>query len=146
MTVKLEKLSEEEIYSFMLSNSRSFDPPLDQRVDVEQYSSKLAKHATHFIQKDETTGELMSLAACYFNDSEKKKSYLSFICVQKDYLGSGLGKTLLEEVISYGKRKGFRELELEVDNSNFRAIKMYSKMDFFEIDQVDNSLIMRKKL
>lgn len=139
------KLSNIEIRSFLLRNDLLFNPPLSARLNFESYSLKLTTLAKHFYYRDEKN-LLTSFAACYFNDSKRHKAFLSFICVDKDSVGKGLGKMLLDEVIHYGIKHGFKELSLEVDQSNTKAIDFYMRYGFELLKRTETSIMLIKIL
>jgi len=50
--------------------------------------------------------------------------------VLKAYRGKGLGKQLLEKAIEHAKQNGIEKVELDVFETNTRAIALYEKMGF----------------
>lgn len=74
--------------------------------------------------------EIFGYIAYYRNNFEKCIAYISTVVIKKEFRGFGIGKTLLEKVILDCKLHGFKEIKLEVDNNNNRAISLYSKMGF----------------
>lgn len=59
--------------------------------------------------------------------------YLSAFRVHKDYRDQGLGKKLLNHVISELENKGITEFTVGVEDDNERAKHIYEKFDFTEI-------------
>lgn len=52
------------------------------------------------------------------------------IAVSEKYLGLGLGMMMMNQLISYGKQNGARQIKLSVDNDNEKAIQLYKKLGF----------------
>lgn len=56
------------------------------------------------------------------------------IAIHPDFQGQKLGYTLLNALIEQLRKKGILTLWLEVRESNRRAIKLYEKLNFNEVD------------
>lgn len=72
-------------------------------------------------------------------------------CVQKQYQGQGVGKTLLAYILDYFKTEGAKSAVLEVRESNLRAINLYENFRFKKIgirkayySNSENALVMQK--
>lgn len=61
------------------------------------------------------------------------EAHLLNICVDPDYQGAGLGRSLLEHVLRQAGRLGADQLFLEVRPSNSRALKLYDSLHFTEV-------------
>jgi ribosomal protein S18 acetylase RimI-like enzyme len=55
------------------------------------------------------------------------------ISVYENFRGQGIGKKLLNALISFAKESGFKSIRLDVINTNPRAKKLYEKSRFYEI-------------
>ena len=58
---------------------------------------------------------------------------LANLCVGEDWLGSGLGARLLEEVLARLEARGITQLFLEVRETNVRARRFYERYGFREV-------------
>ncbi|MFC6098071.1 GNAT family N-acetyltransferase [Flavobacterium qiangtangense] len=66
---------------------------------------------------------------------------------EKKYIGLKLGAEVLSMIINYGKYElKLQKISLRVIPDNFRAIALYKKFGFSEIDMVDNKILMTKTL
>ena len=128
--ITTNQLSKEVICSYLLRNDNIFTPPFSTRLDIKEYSDKLAKYSTHFAVYADN--ELIGFAACYFNHPDKEVVYISTISVIREFQRKGIGNELLRTVIIYGTMQGFEELRLKVNISNSWAIKMYEGAGFKE--------------
>ena len=61
--------------------------------------------------------------------------------VFKEYQGLGVGTALLEELIATLKSKGYSQVSLSVQKDNY-AVKMYQKVGFTILKEVDEEYIM----
>ena len=61
--------------------------------------------------------------------------------VFKEYRGLGVGTALLKELISLLKSKGYSRISLSVQKDNY-AVKMYQKVGFTILKEVDEEYIM----
>ena len=61
--------------------------------------------------------------------------------VFKEYRGFGVGTALLKELISTLKSKGYSRISLSVQKDNY-AVKMYQKIGFTILKEVDEEYIM----
>ncbi len=108
--------------------SDSFSPPLGERVNLKDYSSKIAKDAITFEAWAGT--KLIGLVAAYFNDPKKQTGYISNVSTDKAFLGKGIATTLMRMCIEYAREHNFNEIKLEADRDSRQAINLYEKYHF----------------
>jgi GNAT superfamily N-acetyltransferase len=120
--------SEIRILKFLLAVDLEFIPPLNQKVNVPIYARKLVESATNiFITADEVD---VGHAAYYSNDFWTRTAFLTSISVKSEFLGRGLARDLLAEVIQGATNDGMKYLRLEVNPTNSGAVRFYSKYGF----------------
>lgn len=75
------------------------------------------------------------------------------IVVKKNHRKNGIGNALLAELIKFAKKHNKAEITLEVNNTNFVAIKLYEKNGFKNIgirkkyyNNIDDANIMTLKI
>ena len=136
--------SKEKIRDYITKHRRVFHSPLDERVDILQYSEKLARNSIQFwlMIEDQAVGFM----ACYFNDQINLTGFITTISLEKKYQGQGLGKRLIKEAIQYGKTHGFLSIKLQVSKTNKPAINFYLKYGFTIIEETPQSLYMAIQL
>ena len=61
------------------------------------------------------------------------------ISVKQDYWGSGIGSLLLQEILSFAKKNGIKQIELGVYSDNLRAQKLYERFGFTEWGRLPNA-------
>ena len=61
------------------------------------------------------------------------------IALYKEYCGRGIGKIMLETVLSEAKKLGYEQAELEVMTENKGAIAMYEKIGFVKCGTLPHS-------
>ena len=59
------------------------------------------------------------------------------ICILDKYQGKGYGKKMMEYIFNSEKIKTIDEIYLTVDKINTIAIKLYTKFNFYNIDEKD---------
>ena len=59
----------------------------------------------------------------------KHRSVLGIALYQK-YTGQGIGRIMLERLLSVAKEKGYEQVELDVVATNERAIRLYKRLGF----------------
>jgi ribosomal protein S18 acetylase RimI-like enzyme len=122
----------------------NFIPALDKTVDIASYSKKIAENCITF--EAWVSNKLAGLIAAYFNDPENTSGFITNVSVLKIYAGRGFASELLKNCIDYGVENKFKEISLEVENQNERAIRLYKKMGFYQSATKNNLLILKKIL
>jgi len=137
---------EGEINNALSSCSDSlFNQDINNEETIKKLSGKFAKKGVCYVV---CVGNIISgFVAFYVNDYKTYKGYLSIIVVKKDYQGLGFGALLLDVVLSTCKKKGMRELLLEVDSNNDSAILFYNKRGFIiNESKTPNTLVLSKQI
>jgi ribosomal protein S18 acetylase RimI-like enzyme len=67
------------------------------------------------------------------------------MAITENYRGNGIGKIMLNKMLSKIIELNFSHVSLSVDNRNF-AYDLYKKNDFIEVDSQNNSIKMLKTL
>ena len=62
------------------------------------------------------------------------------IALYKDYCGRGIGRLMLETVLSEAKKLGFEQAELEVVTGNEGAVALYESVGFVKCGLLPNSM------
>ena len=80
-------------------------------------------------------------------------SVIDSIAVNKNYLGQGLGSSLLKKAEEISLKKSFNTIILSVHENNTPAIRLYEKRGFEQVDEAKNvfgdgksALIYKKKI
>lgn len=74
------------------------------------------------------------------------------IGVKKEFQGKGIGGKLLKELIKLSKERGVKQVILEVNEKNHRAISLYKRFGFVKISErknyykSDSALILKLNL
>lgn len=81
----------------------------------------------------EAEGRLVGFARCQGNSLSRFRHKAEFgICILKDYWGYGIGKVMLENVLSFADKAGIEKMSLYVVETNIKAIQLYKKYGFVE--------------
>lgn len=85
--------------------------------------------------------------ANWFSKRERKRvGAIHEIVVLPEYQGQGIGKALMEKVLSYFKEKGLDTAELWVGDENRKAYEFYKRFGFHENGRYNYWVRMTKKL
>ncbi|MCF6185624.1 MAG: GNAT family N-acetyltransferase [Bacteroidales bacterium] len=139
------KQTYDTIKNYIYDNNNQFSPKLSELVDIDKYARKLENLAEHFLLYNKNE-EISAFAAVYFNDYNTNIAFLTYINVNKNEQGRGLGNKLLREIIEFAKNNKFKELKLEVSKSNLSAKSFYEKNKFKVTDENKTSFFMSKKI
>ena len=104
------------------------------------YNELLTKNRKTFVYtKDE---EYIGEISVVFNKNDEDYSipgmrlYISRIIVKKEFRGQGYGKKLMNYIIEYAKKEGYKELSLGVNLDNYIALKLYVGLGFNKIQYI----------
>lgn len=105
-----------------------FMPPLSDRINVDDYASKIAGRAQRF--EVWVNCELVGLVAAYCNDLERRTAFITSVSVLPKWQGQGIASRLMEICVGHVRSLGFKRIELEVEGSNAAAVTLYMKHGF----------------
>jgi ribosomal protein S18 acetylase RimI-like enzyme len=125
---KTRTASTEEIFLHLTECKDDFNPPLDQTVDLSEYSKKIAEKAITF--EAWIDNRLAGVVAAYFNDIENHSGYITHVGVLKNYKGKGVALNLMSRCIEFAIQNSFYQIQLEVAEDNDKAIQLYKKLNF----------------
>lgn len=82
------------------------------------------------------------------------EGYIFNVAVRESYRNKGVATALINELVTYGKKNNFSFITLEVRESNFPAISLYSKFGFIKAGErkdyysnpKENAILMTKYL
>jgi ribosomal protein S18 acetylase RimI-like enzyme len=118
----------------------AFMPPLSERLDIGEYSAKLAANATRFEAWSDQ--ELIGLIAAYCNAADKHAAFITSVSVLSEHQGKGIAADLLERCILHMRKNSYKHVELEVNNGNDAAIALYARCGFASTHITDNLMTM----
>lgn len=136
--------TKEAVFSHLLKCSVGFVNELAKRTDIEEYADKIVAKAKTFEAWENKI--LVGLVAAYVNDPERKSSFITNVSVVEDLIGKGIAPELLERFINYARQNQFKEISLEVNKENHRAIKFYKKSGFLESGTEGEVIFLKRKL
>ena len=138
---KIKTAVEEDILAHLIECNANFRPPLDEKVNIEEYSKKLFKKSLTF--EAWTNQILIGLVAVYFNDLKNYSGYITNVSVIRKYIGQGIASKLLKMSIEYAKTNHFREISLEVSKESKNAIHLYKRFGFSDFKSKDDLILMK---
>ena len=138
---KIKAASREEILLHLKKCNDNFIPPLDKKVNLAEYSQKLADKSITF--EAWLNDELIGLVAAYLNDLENHVGHITSVSVVKDHNGKGIAMELLDRCIEYARRQNFKHITLEVSEDNLGAVQLYKKFDFIPFENKNRMVRMK---
>nr|WP_320118356.1 GNAT family N-acetyltransferase [uncultured Marinifilum sp.] len=140
---KINTSKSENILIHLNKCNNHFNPPLNQTVNLKEYSDKIHKNSITF--EAWYKKELIGLVATYFNDN-KIDSFITNVSVIKEFWGHGIASNLIDSCISYARNNSFKQIQLEVNKDSKQAIHVYEKYGFKNKSQNNESIIMKNTL
>jgi ribosomal protein S18 acetylase RimI-like enzyme len=138
---KTKTASAKQISLHLTECNANFNPPLDEKVNIQEYAKKIFKKSITF---EAWANEiLIGLVATYLNDNENHTAYITNVSVINKFIGKGIASRLMDNCIEYTKNNDFKEILLEVSKESIEAINLYKKFGFIYFNDKNNSLIMR---
>ena len=98
--------------------------------EIENYLSKIDSFSV--FEKYYIENNIAGFISFYCNNKESKEAFITLVLVDKSYRGIGIAQKLIVKVMDIIKEQGFLKCGLEVKADNLNAIKLYSKIGFFE--------------
>ena len=121
-----------DLLNFINKVDHQFEPPLSERVKIEDYAKKLYEEA-HVIAVFENN-EIQAACAYYCTPDKFNFAFLSFVASLK----KGLGGDLIKAMISHCKEMGVEGIETQTWETNYKSLKMFKRFDFIEVNKVKN--------
>lgn len=138
---KLKTATEKSIYLHLKECNNEFFPPLDEKVNINEYAKKIFEKAITFEAWD--NNRLTGLIAAYFNNMESHSAFITNVSVTKKNMGLGIASRLLYNCMEYARQKGFKEIQLEVNKENAPAINFYRKFNFINCGSDSDTMNMK---
>ena len=139
MLAYLKTVSEET--NFLKREPEETDIPLTKE---EEFLHAIAQSKDALMVACEIDGKIIgncSLNRYSFARTQHRASIA--IAIQKAYWGLGIGKYMLSELFRIAESMGIRQLELEVIESNERAIRLYEKFGFVKIGERPSAFCLK---
>ncbi len=139
-------IGEKAFHDLLVKIERQWHPEILIHKDpLLDYSQKIYEKST--VLGVVVSDEIVGFAAVYINNRETRQAYLTYIAFLEPFTRMGLGKGLLDQVITIVSDCGFTSIKLEVKKDNARARKFYKKQGFLELcDASENSIYMIRYL
>lgn len=140
---KIGLASKEQLQSLLIKCDKYFVPKLSEKVDIEEYSKKLFDNAINLEAWE--NNNLIGLAAMYV-DEDKTLGFITNVSVDNGFTNNGIASKLLKHCIEYSKEKNLDKINLEVNENNTPALKLYNKFGFEVYEEKNSSKFMQLKL
>ncbi len=144
LVYKKNTANEAELYEHLLLCDKYFFPELSSRVDLHGYSRKLVSKAVKFEAWQDH--QLVGLVAAYVNAPDKHTAFVTNVSVLPTFVGRGIAKELIQQCIDYVQAQQYKKLVLEVSDGNQPAIRLYRKVGFSDMSEMDGHITMHLSL
>lgn len=131
-----------EIARHFQSCEQDFLSTLSRKVDVNDYSQKLATKAVCYEIWFERV--LVGLLAVYCNYGNE--AFISNLSILPAWQAQGLASKMMHNCLHDISAKGFKKLSLEVSKSNYKAIHFYHKFGFVIVHSDECAYRMQLRL
>lgn len=121
--------SREELLGLLEMYDASATRRITERVrNLKDYSGKLYTFAENYVIYEEK--EPIGFFSFYANDDNTKQGYLTLIALKGAWQGKGAGSRALLFICEECKKRQMKEIRLEVDKNNQRAVSFYRNNGF----------------
>lgn len=141
---KINQVKKDDIYNHLMMCSASFIPPLSSNVNIEAYAQKIDEKADTFEAWNEE--RLIGLVAAYCNNFDDQEAYITNVSVAASFRDMNIASNLLRMCIKHVESLKLNWIKLKVNKNNEKAINLYKKFHFSEIDYYDEFILMRFKV
>ena len=112
-----------------------FVPVLSSYVNIDEYSKKIFEKADKIeLWQGE---ELIGLLAFYINPISV---FITNLSLDSTLHGLGYGVKMLDRLFEITKEKKIKEISLEVNSMNHKAVNFYKSIGFEELEKLDKNL------
>ena len=125
-----EKLSEQQIYTFLKLVDTEFPVSLSEKTDLMEYSKKLYRNSTICFEIE--NDKIIGMVAGYTENTIHDLAFVSLVAVLPAQRGNGLAKKLVEEFIDEANKKRLTAVHLYAVRDNTQAMKLYQGLGFIE--------------
>lgn len=140
---KANTASQQDIYNHFVACDQYFIPVLSGRVDLKEYSGKIAMNAKTFEAWNHN--ELAGLVAMYPGENGKT-AFITNVSVLKKYGGKKVSGLLMTAAIDYCRESKLHEILLEVHEDNLPALNLYKKYNFVTYGKRKDVLLMKLEI
>jgi ribosomal protein S18 acetylase RimI-like enzyme len=117
-----------------------------QHLEEEYWSRWQEQPDPAFVAFDARGQKLGAITVKPNGEDEPVQGWRIGIAVEPQARGHRVGQHLLERALAFAKEKGARYVNLFVDPTNRRAIALYHRVGFVEVDEKDQLIEMRINL
>lgn len=148
LSQSVDRASAAAILAHLTACDTGFQPRLSDRVNLADYSAKLAEHA---IRHELWEGDrLVGLVTVYANAPDRGTAFVSNVSLLPEHQGKGLARLLLSAGVDTARVLGFARVALQVGAGNTPARSLYDRQGFKTVadrdGMIDMVLILKENL
>lgn len=128
----LNKENKNDIINFLKQIGNDFDIHLSDRVDINEYTTKVLENG--YILAEIRENNIVAILLMYANDSINKEAYISLLGVDLKFRKQHIATQLLKESVKVARECGMTKIKLYTHKNNIKAKIMYEKNGFKQIE------------
>ncbi len=129
--LEARKIDKFKIINFLIEMDNEFPIPLSDKVNIEEYVTKLLKSGKIYCALNEEN--IIGIIAGYNNDFSFYNGYISVLVIDKNYRGRKISKELLYRFINNAELSKMNKIQVYTYKTNIEAIGLYEKFGFKKI-------------
>lgn len=137
---KINQSNKLNILTHLENCDKDFIPKLSTKVNLKAYSDKIFENAIRI--EAWIDNNLIGLIAVYHNNL-KQEMFITNVSIEKEYTGNGIADELMKQLFILLNSQNIKEIKLEVDANNDKALNLYTKYNFKLESQNENTLTLK---
>lgn len=117
---------------------------LSQRVNLDDYSDKLLKHAEIGFARIGNT--VAGMVVMYANDLNTRVGHIPMLAVGPEFRRQGVGRALISRALARARQRRMGSVNLWVVSTNQNALGLYRSFRFRAVDSVEDRIFMQVEL
>lgn len=137
----------ESFTKFIIETEKLFNPPISERMDLQDYINKLIEESQILLAKSTADNLIVGTAAYYCTPKLYDYAFLSYIATNVKI--KGIGSELVKIMINHCKNEKAKGIETQTWEGNIKSIALFQKFNFKRVgvennrDNKINSIILR---
>ena len=141
-TLQDSRFTLSDVQKFMKIVDEDFVPRFSTYVNIQEYLAKLERYAEILLAIN--GNGILGVMAFYCNNVTEGLAYITYLAVQRNCRGKGIGEKLLMKCIDMAKAAGMKSMQTRTWKGNYPVIALYEKYGFRKIrecsDRADGSM------
>jgi ribosomal protein S18 acetylase RimI-like enzyme len=110
--------------------------PMDEIAFAPIFNDLLQKGILYTCSLDEEQVGMCKLVPLPYRSAHGV--YCGSVAIHPNYMGKGLGKKMMQQIVLHATQNGFKRIELSVAVENTKAIELYKTVGFYTVGLLKN--------